>query len=313
MTRELDGIYAAAVTPFDANGALLAEQIEGLMRYFERKGADGVLICGTTGEAASMSVTERIQALNSARAAGTKLRMLVGTGAASIEDAVTLTRNAFDIGADGVVVLPPFFNKEMSVDGLFLFYDQLITRAVPSDGRLLLYHNPVTTITSISFELIHRLCDRYPEQIVGIKDSGSDLEHSRKLNTEFPHFHVFVGDDRHLSENLAAGGAGAITGVSNIFCDLLRDVRTKFAAGEPVDAAQERVNDAHSRFQGMGRLAAFKTLLVAGRIIPEPTVRPPLKPLGADERALLEERFHLNESMPGVVDLADLAKIVSNK
>lgn len=306
MTHELDGVYAAIVTPFDADGRLLPEPMQTHLAVLERKGCDGVLVCGTTGEATSLTVAERIALVKAAVDAGTGLKVLAGTGAAGLEDTVELTRSAFDDGADAVVVLPPFFWREPNHEGVCLFYEQLIARAVPSDGRLLLYHNPVATITSISVELIRRLCDRFPDQVVGVKDSGSNLEHSHLLTRDFPQLRIFVGDDHHLSAHLAHGGAGAITGVGNIFPDLLRDVRDAHLTGSPTSDAQKRLDDAAARLDGIPRMAALKALLAAGRILPHAAVRPPLRPLTADEQALLDERFHLNERLPDKVNLADI-------
>ena len=309
MALPLDGVYAAVVTPFDVDGRVLVDALQGHLRHLERKGCHGVLVCGTTGEAASLSVEERIAVFEAASRTGTKLRLLAGTGAASLEDAVRLTHAAFDGGADAVVVIPPYFNRESSDDGLFLFYEDLVKRAVPADGRLMLYHNPVTTITSISFDLIRRLCDRFPEQVAGIKDSGSDLEHSRQLNHYFPNLCVLVGDDRHLAANLEAGGAGAITGLGNLFADLLSDIYRFHHAGESTAAGQQRLDHAHGLFNGIPRIAGTKAILAAGRVIPADAVRPPLRPLTAAERDLLAERFHLNERLPDKVNLADLARL----
>jgi len=311
MAHPLDGVYAAVVTPFDGEGKVLDEPLQAHLRHLERKGCDGALVCGTTGEAASLSVEERVAVFEAARRAGVKLKLLAGTGAASLEDAVRLTRSAFDSGADAAVVIPPFFHRELSDDGLFLFYSRLVERSFPADGRLLLYHNPVTTSTSISFELIRRLIDRFPDQVVGIKDSGSDLDHSRRLNQEFPHLRVFVGDDRHLSANLAASGAGAITGLANLFADLLRDILRHHRAGSPTADAQQRLDHAHGLLKGVPRVAGTKALLAAGHVIPSDTVRPPLRPLTAVERALLAERFHLDERLPDKVDLAELARLTA--
>src|SRR5574341_1590862 len=178
----LNGIYAAITTPFDSAGQPAYEQFQRLLRHLEVLGCHGVLIAGTTGEGPSLSVQERIALLKAAVAANSGLRLLAGTGAASLEDAIALARAAFDEGAAGIVVIPPFFYSRPSVSGLVDFYSRLIEAAVPSGGAVYLYHNPAVSAPLIEPELISRLIDRYPEQVVGIKDSRSE-EHTSELQS----------------------------------------------------------------------------------------------------------------------------------
>jgi 4-hydroxy-tetrahydrodipicolinate synthase len=308
MSLGLAGIYAAIVTPFDQDDRPAPSQLKAHMRHLERKGCDGVLVCGTTGEAASLSVEERIEMFEAAHAAATGLKILAGTGAASLEDAVRLTRSAFDLEVNAVVVIPPYFHREVSFEGQCRFYELLLKRAVPADGQVLLYHNPIATVTHISFELITWLCDRFPDQVVGIKDSSSDLDHCLRLCRDFPQLKVFVGDDRLLGACLEAGGAGAITGLANIFADILSDVRREFENGRSFDAAQARLTDAHRLLDGLPRLPSIKMLLAKGGIIDREAVRPPLRPLTVEEIALLRQRFHLDAKLPASLDMADLSQ-----
>jgi 4-hydroxy-tetrahydrodipicolinate synthase len=308
MVDNLEGVFAAAVTPFTDQERPAPEQLQKHLSYLEAKGCNGVLVCGTTGEAASLSVTERILMFKAAYEAGTKLKLLAGTGAASLEDAVELTRAAFDIGMGAVVVIPPYFYRDAPLEGLCQFYASLLRRAVPEDGRVLLYHNPIATITDISFELIFWLCDHFPDQINGIKDSSSNLDHGIQLTTKFPHLRVFVGDDRLLASTLEAGGAGAITGLANVFPDMLRDVYQLFQNGKPTSEAQNRLSETHAQLNGLPRLAAIKMLLSAGHVISDARVRPPLRGLTPDELDVLSKRFNLGLNVPQSLDLSELSQ-----
>lgn len=306
MVEPLSGVFAAVVTPYGADGGPSPEQVASCLQHLARRGSHGALIAGTTGEGPSLSAEERIALFRAAAQASSGLKLLAGTGAASLEDAVTITRAAYDAGFDATVIIPPFFYKAADDEGLFEFFAGVLRRAVPADGAVLLYHNPVTAAVGVSIELIHRLRDAYPEQIVGIKDSSQDWPHTARLLESFPDFRVFVGDDRSLTSNLQAGGAGAITLVANAFPDLARAVFDRHASGDPADAAQERLDDAHRQFDGLPRIPAIKYILRAGGVIESDAVRPPLRPLSADEEATLKERFLLDREIPSTIHLSDL-------
>src|SRR5574341_1480711 len=294
----LNGIYAAITTPFDSAGQPAYEQFQRLLRHLEVLGCHGVLIAGTTGEGPSLSVQERIALLKAAVAANSGLRLLAGTGAASLEDAIALARAAFDEGAAGIVVIPPFFYSRPSVSGLVDFNSRLIEAAVPSGGAVYLYHNPAVSAPLIEPELISRLIDRYPEQVVGIKDSSGDFAYTEDLLTRFPGIQVFVGDDRLLSRALAGGAAGAITALAGLFPDLARAVFDAVHASGPTELAQERLTLAHSQIADMPRAAAIKWLLASGKVLDTDLVRPPLTRLSEDQVHTLRNRFSMDLKIP---------------
>lgn len=266
MSINLEGTYAATITPFDDSGKLALDQLAAHLYQLARRGCHGVLLSGTTGEGMSMSVAERIALFEFAINANTGLRLLAGTGSASLEDVVALTRTAFDYGVDGVVIILPFFYLDPPLKGLIQFYTEVIQRAVPEDGAVLLYHNPWVAGCDVAPELIAHLRDRFPRQIVGIKDSSRDWEHARMLLEAFPGFQLLVGDDALLAGNLEAGGAGAITGMANLFPDLLHDVFDAHRQGTSPGDAQTRLVDACQMLDGLPRIPAIKTLLVPGRL-----------------------------------------------
>jgi 4-hydroxy-tetrahydrodipicolinate synthase len=310
MGKELHGIYAAVVTPFDTEGHPDHEQIESCLKHIARKGAHGVLLAGTTGEGPSLSVEERVILFRSAVNSAAGLKLLAGTGAVSLTDTIAITRLAFDAGIDAVVIIPPFFYRNASDDGLFAFYEEVLLRAVPGTGQVLLYHNPGVAGIGLSVDLVKRLVDAHPGRITGIKDSSNDLEHSIRLISEAPGLNVLVGDDRILHAALAAGGAGSITLVNNLFADLSRAVFDSVRAGRPADEAQTRLVQAYSQFEGFSsRIPAVKSILKAGRIITNDAVRPPLSALTMQEMAVLKSRFMLDIEVPSEVSLSDLIKL----
>jgi 4-hydroxy-tetrahydrodipicolinate synthase len=312
MTQSLSGIYAAAITPLDSTGRPDFESYKVLLDHLGQRGCHGVLAAGTTGEGPSFSVEERIGLFAVVGQVNPDLRLLAGTGAASIEDTKTLSRAAFDHGAAAAVILPPFFYSNPPVEGLLEFYRQVLN-ALPSDGCVFLYHNPVVGAPAIEYELIARLRDEYPAQVTGIKDSGQNWDYTRGLFDQFPDFSVFVGTDRHLSQALKARGSGAITALAGIFPDLLRDVYDLYSEGKPLESAQERLDNAYHMFDGVARIAAFKWFAANAGITGNGAVRPPLGALTEAEITLLTQRFNPKIEVPDLIDLADLPDLDSRK
>ncbi len=306
MPTDLNGIYAAVITPFDHNGNLAVEQFHSHLNRLARRGSHGILVAGTTGEGPSLSVSERIELFTAASKANTNLHLLAGTGAASLDDTIKLTRASFENGADAAVIIPPFFYLNAPLEGLTTYYTQVIQRATPRDGAIFLYHNPAVCGVGIDFDLIHRLRDKFPDQVVGIKDSSGDWAHTFSLCKTFPDFQVFVGHDSLLAKALLAGGAGAITGLANAFPDLLREVYDLNQQGGPLDQAQARLTATKEKFEGLPLTSAIKTLLTLGHIIENEDVRPPLGPLTEVQLRTLRERFNLHTTIPSTIDLDDL-------
>ena len=239
----------------------------------------------------SFSVEERLAIMSVVAAASTGLQLIIGTGAASLTDAITLTRAAFDLGADAVMIAPPFFYRKAPLEGLVAFYSEVFAQGVPGGGTVLLYHYPPVTGVPISFDLLHQLQDRFPTQLAGIKDSSGDGEHLRALCREFPNLLVFVGNDSLLADALSVGGVGAITALANVMPKKLRAIYDAHERGEAAQEIQAELSRAKERLSDFPTVPAVKALLVAQRALPNDYVRPPLCPLGSEDRARLLASF----------------------
>ena len=181
----LRGIYAPVLTPFDSDLRPDAVRFVAHCQWLVRHGAR-LAVFGTNSEAASIPVDERLRLTDAVLEAGVPPdRLLPGTGSCALGDAVTLTRHADRAGVAGVLVLPPFYYKPASDDGLFAFYAELIERVGSARLRLLLYHIPQLTGVPISTALIERLRARYPDTVVGLKDSSGDWSYSQALLERF--------------------------------------------------------------------------------------------------------------------------------
>ncbi len=215
------GVLAAVLTPVDdALAPAVGPWIAHCRRLLDQ-GCDGLAVLGTTSEANSFSVPERLALLDALAEGGIPGgRVIPGTGCCAIPDTVALTRKALEIGAAGVLMLPPFYYKGVGDDGLFAAYSEVIERVGDAALKIYLYHIPPMSNVPITYRLIERLIAAYPGTVVGIKDSGGDFANMTGMVDAFPGFRVFSGADTFLLPLLRAGGAGAITACNNVAAHL---------------------------------------------------------------------------------------------
>ena len=290
-TSTLEGVIAAAVTPLSPDGQLDLAALPRLIDFLAGRGCQGVLLLGTTGEGPSFSVAERTEVLREGlrhrAAAWPDLKLLAGTGCASLSDTITLTRAAFDLGADAVVTLPAFYYKGVSPEGITAYFEQVVRQAVPATGRLLAYHIPQVSGVAIPAASIRALRQRFPDQVWGLKDSQDDLPHTLEITGQFPGFHVFAGSDSILTDALAGGAVGSITALSNVTSPLNRAVWDAHQRGGAAPEAQQALVRARQVVKGLSGPAAMKAVLADLFGFPEWPVRAPLEPLPAETRARL--------------------------
>ena len=244
--HKITGVYSAAATPLNADGSpdlgLFTEHCQRLLS----EGCHGVALLGTTGEANSFSSSERKAILEAALKAGIPAdKLLPGTGVVAIQETVDLTRHALSLGVTKVVMLPPFYYKGVSDDGLFTAYSQILEKISDSKLQVILYHIPQVSGVPLSVPLIGRLIEAFPDTVVGIKESAGDFNNMQTIIAAYPGFSVLAGADPLLLPLLKAGGAGCITATSNLVADSLRTVYDKVhdeSGAEAVETAQARIN-----------------------------------------------------------------------
>lgn len=233
----LRGIWAAVVTPVDPDGRIGVERYTRHARWLLRQGCHGLGVFGTTSETQAFSVDERRAALEAFLAAGLPAsRMIVGVGCCARADTVALIRHALAQGVTRVLMLPPFFYKNVPDEGLVRAYAEVIEAVGDPRLELLFYHFPQVSGVPIPHAVIARLLERYPTTIKGIKDSSGDLAHTLSLVRSFPQMAVFAGADQHLLELLKAGGAGTISAAANLNCAASRAVFDAFERGDRATA-----------------------------------------------------------------------------
>jgi len=287
----LAGVYAAAVTPIKPDSSLDLEAVPTLLRFLASRGCHGALLFGTTGEGPSFSPREREVLMRSARVYRQQLpgfKLLAGTGTPSLSESIELTKLAFELGYDGVVVLPPYYFRKATDEGLFNWFSELIIKAVPIDKYLLGYHIPVMTGIGFSLDLLARLKEKFPAQFAGIKDSSHDKNFSVELGKRFGNdLLVLNGTDSYFQHALKNHAQGAITAPANLISENLRQIWDLFQEGKDPSELQAKVTEQRVLLERYSPIAPIlKELLHKIHNLPRWSVRSPLEE--ADEKILAE-------------------------
>ena len=212
------GVLSPVLTPFKANLEPDVQRYVAHCKWLISNNV-GLAIFGTNSEAASLSVAERLTLTDALLAAGVPAhRMMPGTGACALPDAVTLTRHAVTHGAAGCLMLPPFYYKGVSDEGLYAYYSEVIERVGDARLKVYLYHIPAVSGVPITLKLIEMLRKRYPDTVVGVKDSSGVWDNTRAMIEQFGKdgFDVFPGSELPLTQALAIGGVGCISATANV-------------------------------------------------------------------------------------------------
>ncbi len=288
---ELKGVISAMLTPFTSDvGPVDYDWLPGYLRFLEAGGLHGVLALGTTGEGPSMSLAERERTLEQIIAHRGSLAVLAGTGCAALTDTIALSNFAHDRGADAVLVMPPFYIKQPDPQGIIGYYRALCD-ALPPDARVLLYHIPQVTGVPLTPAIIDALIASHPQQIIGLKDSSGNWEHSKQLIDRYPQLKIFTGSDRLIASALAGGAAGAITALSSAFPRLARAVYDAHHTGGDVAAAQARLSALRDQVDPLNTPPALKAALAWTSDLLETSVRLPLLPFANQAAAQLRAAY----------------------
>jgi 4-hydroxy-tetrahydrodipicolinate synthase len=288
LAKTLSGVIAAIATPIDDNGAPDLARATKLARFLLDNGCDGLNVLGTTGEATSFSREERMAVMSAYKAEKMPLdRLMVGTGAAALSDAVALTRHAAELGFAGALVLPPFYYKGVPDDGLAAYIDALVQATANKPIPIYLYHFPAMSGLPWHVALIRRLLEAYPSRIVGLKDSSGDMGFARAAAAISKDFAVFPSTEAALLEARGGAFAGCISATANCNADLCAR-----AWGQGDQAALEAAVAIRRLFDGKPLVSGVKSLLA--HIHGDPAlarVKPPLAPFSAAERTMVSAGY----------------------
>lgn len=281
MSKTLSGVIAAIATPIAEDGSPDLPRAIKLARHLLDNGCDGLNVLGTTGEATSFSREERMAVMSAYRAEGMPMdRLMVGTGAAAVSDAIALTRHAAELGFAGALLLPPFYYKGVPDDGLFAYISEIVKATEARPIPLYLYHFPAMSGLPWHVGLIKRLVDSFSSRIVGLKDSSGDMAYARSAAAISSDFAVFPSTEAALLDARRGEFAGCISATANCNADLCG------RAWRDGDAnALEAAVAIRKLFDGKPLVSGVKALLA--HIHGDPAlarVKPPLAGLSAADR-----------------------------
>jgi len=278
-----NGVFAAALTPLKPDGSLDLDNVLPYLDFLARRGCHGALLFGTTGEGPSFSPKERLLLAKVAleiNQTHPDFMLLMGTGTPSLAETIELTCAAYDLGLPGVVVLPPYFNRKVSDEGLFAWFSAVLRSAVP-EGRIFLgYHIPQMTGVPFSLALLDRLKTTFSERFTGIKNSWTEADFAQAVGEAFgARLVVLTGFDNLFQLTLQKHGVGCITASASLVSPILRQLWETFQKGQDTEPIQAELNRIRSVMDAYPPAPALlKGLLARWHGFPCWNVCPPLVP-----------------------------------
>ncbi len=290
----LRGVVAPVLTPFNDDLSIAKDLFLAHGKRLLAEGCAGLAPFGTTGEALSIGIDERIEALDHLIDGGIDpARLVPGTGLTALADTARLTSACLERGCGGVLLLPPFYYKGVSEEGLYNYFAQLIATVRPKSPSIYLYHIPPVAVVGLPPSLVRRLFTDFPEAIAGIKDSSGDWSNTQAL-LDIEGLVVYPGSELFLLDGLKAGSQGCITATANINATPIAKVVERFDAGDlaGAEAQQDVITVFRKLIQGPGAIPGQKCLLAMESGDQRwANLRPPLLPLDASAGAALAEKL----------------------
>lgn len=303
----IKGVLSPVLTPFNADYSPATDRFLRHCRWLLDQDV-GLAIFGTNSEANSLSVSEKARLLETLLEAGLPAaRMMPGTGACALPDTIDLTRRAVKAGCAGVLMLPPFYYKGVSDEGLYRAYASVIDAVADERLRIYLYHIPPVAQVPISLNLIERLLKAYPGTIAGVKDSSGDWKNTAAMLERFQPqgFDVFCGSENFLLATMRAGGAGCITATGNVNPGPIVQLYKSWQQAD-ADEQQKQLDVTRAQFGAYVMIPAMKAAIASQSGNKDwAVVRPPLVELDADQRAALDKSLaDIGFAMPKAASLA---------
>ena len=302
--KRLSGVLAPVVTPFKRDLSPDRDRYVRHCKWLLANGCRGLAVFGTNSEANSLSVEERMVLLETLVQEGVPAdRLMPGTGCCALTDSVRLTAHATALGCAGVLMLPPFYYKGVSDEGLYRNFAEVIERVGDARLQLYLYHIPPVSQVPISLGLIERLLKNHPKAVAGVKDSSGDWSNTKAMLDAFANsgFDVFAGSEVFLFDNMKNGGKGCITAIGNINPGAINRLFENWQ-GPNAEALQKDITATRNVVQKYPMMAALKAVIAHyGRDAEWAAVRPPLVELTPGQsRSLMAELEALGFDMPGL-------------
>src|SRR4051812_17461644 len=302
--KRIEGVLSPVITPFRKDYSPDAQRFLRHCRWLLKNGCAGLAVFGTNSEANSMSVGEKRKLLEALVAGGVPAASLMpGTGHCALSDSIELTRAAVELGCAGVLMLPPFYYKGVSDDGLYRSFAEVIERVGDERLQLYLYHIPPVSQVAITLNLIERLLSKYPGIVAGVKDSSGEWSNTKAMLDGYAKegFDVFAGSEVFLLDNMRHGGKGCITATGNVNPGAIDRVFKNWRSPE-ADKLQAGITATRKIVQKQPMIPALKAIVAHFGNDPQwKTCRPPLVELNSSqEEELITGLKSNNFSMPGL-------------
>jgi 4-hydroxy-tetrahydrodipicolinate synthase len=298
----MSGVLCPVITPFSEDLSPDPDRLIRQCRWLLSQNV-GLAVFGTNSEANSLSLEEKMMLLDRLVEAGIDTsRMMPGTGCCALTETVKLTQHAVNLGCAGTLMLPPFYYKGVSDDGLFASFAEVIERVGSSSLRIYLYHIPPVSQVGISLDLIERLVRTYPDTVVGVKDSSGDWDNTNAmLQRRWDDFRVFAGAETFLLQNMREGGAGCISATANINPAAIDNLYQEWQSAE-AESLQRELDEIRETAMAYPMIPALKaTVAHFSDDAQWRTVRPPLVALADDQcSALVTSLLKKGFDMPGL-------------
>jgi 4-hydroxy-tetrahydrodipicolinate synthase len=303
QAQRIRGVLAPVVTPFNKDLSPDPKRFIAQCKWMLTQDC-GLAVFGTNSEANSLSVNERIALLDALLAADVDpARMMPGTGCCALTDTVRLTEHAVRAGCAGVLMLPPFYYKDVSEEGLYRSFSEVIERVGDSRLRIYLYHIPPVAVVGIKPGLVERLMKQYPTAIAGMKDSSGDWNNTKMMLDAFANsgFDVFAGSESFLLANMKNGGAGCISATANVNPAAIDKLYREWR-GADAEAQQQTLDVVRKTVGQYVMIPSLKAVVAHYTNDPEwATVRPPLTELtAAQAKNVIDGLKKLDFDMPGI-------------
>ena len=299
----MSGVLSPVITPFKDNLEPDSEKLVGHCRWLLDNDV-GLAVFGTNSEGNSLATEEKIELLEKLVEAGLPAdRMMPGTGCCALTDTLALTRKAVELGCGGVLMLPPFYYKNVSDDGLYRSFAEIIERIGDDRLRVYLYHIPPVAQVPVTLPVIERLLKDYPGTVVGIKDSSGDWQNTKTMLDLFKgeKFHVFPGSETFMLKGLRHGGAGCISATANVNPKAIAQLASSWEQ-DSADEQQASLDQVRSVFQGYVMIPAMKAAVAHySKSGSWRNVRPPLDPFDDGQaRVLINSLEAIGFTMSGL-------------
>ena len=263
MTLPQTGVYTASLTPLTAS---YEPNIPALILHAEQlleSGSDGVAILGSTGEANSLTLVQRMDIIEQSAKELPQERLIMGTGSCALQDAVRLTQASVDVGVYAVLVLPPFYYSPQSDESVLRFFSELISAVNDPRLRIIFYNFPQFSGYNFSLSILQELKQRFGDIAAGIKDSSGDWENLLGITQNVADFMVYTGMEPMLLDLLRVGGAGCITATANLIAPECQQVYEawKNDQQEVAENAQKKLTDLRIVLESYPFVSELKSIL----------------------------------------------------